>query len=97
LELPSLTDAQHEEALSLFPNPANDYLEIKVELNQSSRLELSLYDLQGSIVRSFGKYDFTKKSKNVTLSIADIQPGVYMFHATDNEAIRIVQKMLIMR
>ena len=92
-----MTNAQFEGRINLFPNPAVDLVEIQAKTEQPIQLELVLYDLQGSIVRSFGKYDFTKKSMRETLSIADILPGVYMFLATDYAGIRFIQKRLIIR
>jgi len=59
-------------ALTLFPNPATDVLTIKTMYLPSFDRVLNIYNLQGSLVKSF---PFTQTEE--TISLAGFQPGIY--------------------
>lgn len=59
-------------ALTLFPNPATDVLTIKTMYLPSFDRVLNIYNLQGSLVKSF---PFTQTEE--TISLSGFQPGIY--------------------
>ena len=55
----------------VFPNPANNYLEIKV-LNNEALGEIKIYNMGGSLIKSINAPETHKK-----LDINNIPSGVY--------------------
>ncbi|MEZ4916348.1 MAG: T9SS type A sorting domain-containing protein [Chitinophagales bacterium] len=70
--------------LSLYPNPTNDVVNLKVDEKLTSLL---LYDLTGKTVKTFS-------ANNTQLNVSDIQQGIY-FLELKNEEKRSVVKLII--
>ncbi len=94
---PPFTEVGLEPEVHLLPNPANDVLEIQIITGQPSKVELSLYDLQGRLVRSFGNYDLLKGFNGIHVSVADFQSGSYLLSATNHAEIQLTRRMIILR
>jgi hypothetical protein len=60
------------ESLSVYPNPANDFLQISLNGIPNNRVEILNTD--GRLVRS----DFVKKEQVLSLNISDLKPGCYI-------------------
>jgi len=61
--------------LKVYPNPAKEQVTITYQLANSSGL-FELYDVTGRLVTSF---DITTSSGQMTLSVADIPSGIYIY------------------
>jgi len=65
---------------SAYPNPANDYLTLKVENNNNKNLFYQLYDMSGTLLKN------EKLTENeVTIPMADFIPAIYFLMVTDNQ------------
>ena len=71
----------------LFPNPANDVLNIK--LNAITNATLSIYDIQGKLVLD----RIISQEQNLELNVSDLQSGMYFVKL--NTATRSIVKKLI--
>lgn len=64
--------------LSLYPNPANEKINLKFQSNSKSMMELKIYDLTGRLVRS-KEFD-----KNTEISVGDLAEGIYTYSCVVN-------------
>ena len=70
-----IIDTQNDLLLSIYPNPANEYINISIK-NNFDKGELSITDISG---RDVEKYDYTNSSVNNVLRIhvSDLSRGIY--------------------
>jgi len=63
------------EQMSIYPNPASDYLNIDADLSTMKSLELTLFDFSGRAVRSAS---FTNSNVNESIYVGDLARGAYL-------------------
>ena len=65
---------------SVYPNPARDFLTLKVENYDTERLSYKLFDANGKLLES-------KKLTGIetTISMANLLPNLYFLKVTDNQ------------
>jgi len=65
---------------SVYPNPVNDFLTLKVEDYDTERLSCKLFDTNGRLLES-------KKvtGDETTISMANLLPGLYFLRVIDNQ------------
>ena len=81
--------------LEIYPNPASDFIRIKLSVAEPQHIIFSITDLQGIL-----KYQVSKKltaSGDYTLTIPAIHldAGMYLVHASNSKAEKVVQKLII--
>ncbi|MEZ4928961.1 MAG: T9SS type A sorting domain-containing protein [Chitinophagales bacterium] len=69
------------EGLSIYPNPTNDMVNIKVNEALSS---IQLFDITGKIVKVFD-------ATNTQLNVSDVQQGIYFLELKNNEKRSVVK------
>lgn len=69
--------------LSVYPNPANDVMNIAFEANQND-YTVELIDLQGRVVKS-GTYNNLSGAQLISFSVTDLNKGSYMVKISTNE------------
>ncbi len=74
--LSSVNNKQIEQSISLYPNPATNYVKIDLSKLGSIPKSIKLYDSQGKILKS---YDYKIKSStlNYDFDVRDLQSGQY--------------------
>lgn len=74
--LTSVDNKQLEKSISLYPNPATNY--VKIDLNKLGTIpkSIKLYDSQGKILRSFD-YKIRSSEMNYDFDVRDLQSGQY--------------------
>jgi hypothetical protein len=74
-------DINGSDKLSVYPNPANQTISVKFELNGSSNVTVNLVDMNGRVV--FNKSISGKIAKyQDTISLADLANGIYTLQVT---------------
>ncbi|PSR05767.1 MAG: hypothetical protein BRD49_03985, partial [Bacteroidetes bacterium SW_10_40_5] len=63
-----------KDILSLYPNPATDYTNVKVELSSDETIQGNIYDLNGTKVKAFQ----LKNDQSNRINITDLEPGQYI-------------------
>ncbi|HKR03528.1 MAG TPA: FG-GAP-like repeat-containing protein [Bacteroidia bacterium] len=78
--------------LNIYPNPANDFLYIKLPKSFSGSLQLSIADLTGRIVleRSFAG----SSSDNLKVNLEDLAKGAYLVKVI-TEKDKVVQRIIV--
>ncbi len=81
----ALNEQQNHILLNVYPNPANDIIQIETELE----MQIELYSLDGSLLKTF----FVNQQLH-EIDVADQKSGVYFLRA-HNESINLLKKIII--
>lgn len=63
---------------SIFPNPVDAQLSVKVNTEESGQYDWSIVDVQGRALQ-FGQFDLAQGENVQTIAVADIATGLYYF------------------
>lgn len=80
--------------VSMYPNPASDFVEFNVELNSSENARISFTDITGRIVRVVQLSPADQKHRIV---ISDLNPGIYLYTLTVNGKPESTRRLVIKR
>lgn len=75
----------------LFPNPANNYVELKLNKSLSENIEISMYDIQGKQVEIASK---KLGNKHFKLNVSKLSKGLYFVKINDGAA-ESVRKLVV--
>ncbi len=106
LDTPVLTSAnvrgEQTDSVSVYPNPFTGHLKIEVELDELSEvMDLSVYDLKGSMIYKFDKDQFQSGGKKIiswngtAQNGTYLKPGIYLLHfktSKTSKTIKIVKQ-----
>lgn len=82
--------------LNLFPNPANDIINITFNTLTASDVELYITSLEGKIVKHLDKRNQLNGSFYESYSISDLPGGIYLLTISTNDK-QLVNKIIIGR
>lgn len=77
--------------LSVWPNPAQDQLTIRANLDVSSPVTVDLVDLLGRSVRSIASENRPAGNNQWTVELGDIPAGMYLVRLQYSDAVRVVK------
>lgn len=80
-------------SLTVFPNPFNELLNIKVDSKMKGPLDLKLYNLQGALIFS-NKYD---SNESIIIQTDHIPSGVYFLQLKNSESIQSIKIVKILK
>lgn len=79
-----------KEEFKMWPNPAENTVNIELGLNISGNVAISIYNINGKKVASYDK----DASQQIQLNINELNTGVYLVKVTSNEA-TFTKKLLV--
>ena len=79
--------------LELHPNPANEYVEIKVVGLKPSKINISIYDLEGRILSTYSNVN----SEGFKLDVSHFKNGIYLVCVDGNEKVQFKGKLAVVR
>ena len=87
------------ESIKVYPNPSNDFITLKVNSLSQQEFKLSLIDMNGNIVKDFGKQYFTKGQNELNWNGFDesgnkVSNGAYNLLII-NKNINIIEKIMV--
>lgn len=65
--------------VSVYPNPAQDYVILKIKNYEVENLDYQLYDINGSLIK-----DNKVEGNETTIEMQNLKPSVYFLKMTDN-------------
>jgi hypothetical protein len=77
--------AQHSD-IAVFPNPANDYVEISFSSEISGKASVQLLDMSGRIVLQ-ESIEVTEGQNNAGFDISELSTGIYMMNLVQDQAV----------
>lgn len=83
--------------LNIYPNPAKDNATVEFELETSSEVTISLYDIQGKTVESIQEKQFTSGKHSIDLDVSKLPNGRYICSMQTKEGFAINGNIVILR
>jgi hypothetical protein len=83
--VPDALDLQYGQEINVFPNPASDFLNIKLREESS----VKLIDIKGNVVFFSGIF------LDGSVDVSNLTPGVYLLDVITKE--KIVQRMIVIQ
>jgi hypothetical protein len=77
-------------SLKAFPNPANQELQLSFSNSGMAKARFSVLNLAGQVLKS-GRISDLEKSGRLTLSISDLNSGMYMLKVEDQDASQTIR------
>lgn len=75
-----------EKLLSIYPNPANDYLKVEFQAEKAMVPEIKIFDLTGKMIRHFDKaFILNHEVFKADLDISDLNTGIYFVKVIQGE------------
>ena len=71
--------------LSVYPNPARESAEVEFEVFQDTRIQLSLFDAKGALVRMLTDGEILKGRHRFTVERPDLSGGIYYIRLISEE------------
>ncbi len=69
-------------SVSVYPNPVVNSANIKVYLNESSDVQIQIFDMSGRLVESFGRNDLQKGDNTIRVNVSEFNKGTYIVKMT---------------
>lgn len=82
-----------EEGLSIYPNPSNGSLNIRLQPERDLPQTISVYNQMGQLVESY-EVNFSKNQPIVEIRMNDLSDGIYFIQVYDGDAIQ-TRKVLL--
>jgi len=100
-EEPNLSNSQERPSVSNYPNPFNPETKIQISLPQKSFVNLQIYDIKGSLVKTivsknYQSGDYTFKWDGTNQSKNNVASGIYILSLNLNDFISH-RKLLLIR
>ena len=73
----SLNEATSEIGLSVFPNPANDKIELSYTLPSAAPISTEIYDIKGSLVMELNRGIQLGGQQKLTIDVSSLSAGTY--------------------
>jgi hypothetical protein len=80
--------------ISVFPNPATDYLTVSYFASKNTNLSAELFDINGKKIKSLMNENQTPGIHEKTISLQGIEPGIY-FVKLNSDGKKVSQKMIV--
>jgi len=77
-----------------YPNPANDFTIIDITLPQSQSINLSIYNIQGKVIKTIHGGSLNKGAHQFILNTNELESGIYFYRLqSDNQT--LTKRMII--
>lgn len=90
----NINEASINSSLNLYPNPANDKLNIAFELENSDNISIDVYNLVGQVVMSQNLGTITSGYTLENIDVSDLKSGFYLVNINTSDA-TIVRKITV--
>jgi len=80
---------------SLYPNPATSSVTLSFNLDKSSTLETSVYDVTGKQVQSAVSTDAASGANSINLDVAALPAGIYVAQIRSNGSIAATRRFVV--
>ena len=88
-----ILNSQLESALSIFPNPANDHINVNIALQKNGQVTAGIYTMTGSLVK---EYASSGTNADFVFSTTDLSAGLYMIKVR-SESETVTKKITIIK
>jgi hypothetical protein len=85
---------QNDLSFTVFPNPAKDYMQVRLSCPVDEPLSFSLYDMEGKLISSLPDRNVSVDKTTYSFSLQELQKGVYML-SMGNRSFSTTKKIII--
>jgi plastocyanin len=75
--------------LTLYPNPANDFVTLEFAVEKFSNVQIDLYDVTGRKLQGFLSSEFSSGEYSRVIDLTGFSPGKYFVYFIANEEVRV--------
>jgi len=80
---------------NVYPNPfLNDQVTVEFDLPENDYIEISIYDMQGKLVKTLYKAQTSKGTNRVTFSVVPLNSGIYFAYIKNKQKILYTKKII---
>ncbi len=76
-EITGLGSAEITSRIGLYPNPAKDFTQLYMDLDQSLALRIELCDATGRVIRLLGEQEYPAGRNTIPVDVRTLSPGAY--------------------
>jgi hypothetical protein len=89
---PGLNDIK----LQIYPNPVSSSATISFSLSDVSKVSLTLFDINGRLIKRLANMQFHNGSHQITLDTKELNSGIYLLRMQSSESIE-TRKIIVMK
>lgn len=91
----SIQSIKHEKQnVALFPNPVNDFINIKFNADANQLTQIEIYNLIGQSVKTFSNIALIKGENLLQFNLQDLNQGIYFVNFTSLDGKRFSAKII---
>ena len=84
-------------SISVYPNPATDFINIQFSLTEASKVDVKIFDLNGRLMLAQPSQSKISGTQNLKVSLASLPPNTYFVRLTVNNEIAGINKLVVIR
>jgi thiol-disulfide isomerase/thioredoxin len=81
----SVENAEFKSSLTVFPNPVNDNMEIRFSLNETTQMNVAIYNALGQQVQTVATENFPAGDHSLTVNATQLAAGMYFVRFQSGE------------
>lgn len=72
------TTEKPSKRIMIYPNPAHEQIKLQLQITQKSKINISLYEFNGRLIKELTNQVFERGNQNISLPIQAVSKGMYM-------------------
>lgn len=93
--LVSIDSDKPQPKMSVFPNPAQDFVTVEFSLPLADHLEINLLDLQGRVIKSFYDFDpYQEGNMRFSFDMSPLAAGTYLLNIRTEKGVVLNKKLV---
>ncbi len=77
--------------VSVYPNPANDLLNVEINSALAANATISIHDISGRVLNSYSIDQLQKNGNQYHISTADLNAGIYFLNVQNNSEVKTIK------
>lgn len=85
------------ESIKIFPNPANEFVSIELDLKAAADVEVTIFDMSGRIVVGNQEFTLANGLQEIDIQLSGINTGNYFIRVSSNKEIISIEKIVVIK
>lgn len=94
LDICQLTSSNIRSAV-IYPIPAFDHINLKIDLAQESNIKVNLYQTSGQFIKTLSNTRLKSGSQELSFELEHLQEGLYIVGIMDDNGSQVLQRMIV--
>ena len=83
--------------INVYPNPADEFINISLTLDKTSNMEINIYDITGKLVKSRAVNGMNPGNKTLKIATDELSPNIYFIRFMMDNEVRDIKRLVITR